>query len=144
MPEKYAGADWIAHDTSIKLSQLGQEVADILGQAWKGIYHIKSAALKVDWGNPHWISINVRVPLCTFDDDLLTRLIVLCNDRLIRLQIEGIGPGYLRLTFHQRNHRHGRLYDRIPYIENHIEQIRSEIGMAIIADMGLPAGPEVE
>jgi hypothetical protein len=126
---KYSGADWIEHSLKKELSPIGREVADILGQAYLGIYHLERQTYKVDWSNKHHIEIVVYGSLNSYDDDILTRLIVLCYDRMIRLQIDARAPGYFRLMFHQRNTREGDIYHRLPRLKDQINLIRDCIGL---------------
>jgi hypothetical protein len=121
----YAGADWVERSLKKKLSPLGRNVADMLGDVFKGIYHLPSNSLrKVDWGDPSCIEYTYYGCLETVDFNLLTILVVLAHDRMIRISIRGIGPGYMRLMFHQREKRTGSIYERYPTIEDHVKQIR--------------------
>ena len=126
--EKFAGADWlianrIAQEETI--SELGRKVADLLGDLNRGIYHLNPKSLrKVDWTNPDWIGVTVVDGLATWDYNDLTHLVVLCHDRMLRCQIDGLGPGYLRLCFHRRESREGRVSQRHPTIMEAIETIR--------------------
>jgi hypothetical protein len=129
--DKHSGADWVEHSLKRELSPIGREVADILGQAYLGIYHLERQLYKVDWSNDHHIEIIIYGSLNSFDDDILTRLIVLCYDRMIRLQIDARAPGYLRLMFHQRSTRQGDIYHRMPHLDDQIKLIRDRIGLGV-------------
>ena len=98
---KYAGADWLQDSANRTLSPLGKEVADILGQVFSGIYHIDTAVLskKVDWSNKAYIELSIRDELATFDFGLLTKLVLCCHARKIRLSISGANYRYLKLLF---------------------------------------------
>lgn len=63
--------------------------------------------------------------LATFDDDGLTRLVLLAHERCIRVQIEQGGPNRLRIAIYKRE-REGRMYERHPTIEQAIEKFRGE------------------
>lgn len=94
------GREWIKTSLQRQPSPLGCQVADILGVAWAGIYHLEHKALgKVKWEDQGLVSIIVRGELATFDYDRLTRLVILCFDASLRMGVEGKGPGYLKLTF---------------------------------------------
>lgn len=135
---KHSGAEWLdqkwlkrshwKHGT--KISPLGREVADILGQAWSGLYHVDGKALeRVDWSDPYCISINMRSPqLATWDFNTLTVLVVLCHDRMVRMQIDGIGPRLTQFAFHQRKRRDGSSTERHPTMEQAIDMIRKYHG----------------
>lgn len=124
---QYAGSDWIRDSLKIDhMSPLGIAVADLLGDTFLGIYHLSTTSLrKVNWRDPRHIEATIGVSLSTYDSDELTRLIVLAHDRMIRVEIAGLAPRFLRLTFHQRKKREGSLYERMPELETHIETIRN-------------------
>lgn len=125
-PGGYYGAAWLKANFKCEMSPLGVAVADLLGDVWEGIYHLNSSGLqKADWSNKDTVSVTLRVELATIDSELLTRLVVLCHDRMLRLNIQGVGPGYLRFRFHQREKRSGRMYERYPTLEDHAAEIRS-------------------
>ena len=70
--------------------------------------------------------VYVDSDLATYDGDLLTRLVVLAHDECVRLEIQPSGPGKLRLLFHVRKGRGGRLMDRHPTMEDAIVAARRE------------------
>ena len=136
---KYSGADWVQDDYNAvgkatktvprKLSPIGAKVADILGQVFCGIYHIQNDILRADLSDKLWVSMTIRAygGLSTFDDDVLTRLVVLCHDAGVRMQIEPCNPRYVRLKFWQRNGRTGSICDRMPTIEDHVRFIHEAL-----------------
>jgi hypothetical protein len=127
----YAGADWIARLLEKDLSPLGREVADLLGDVFRGIYHLSHRALhKVEWSNPHCIRIVLGNYLATWDSNELTLLVVLSHDRMIRIELRGVGPGYTEITFHKRKTREGLLMERLPTMERHIKLIRNQFEKA--------------
>jgi len=107
------------------MSPLGMAVADLLGDVFSGIYHLDDGKLKkVDWGDPYVISVQLHwQSLSTFDSNHLTKLVVLCHDRCLRLAISAITVRTLELMFHQRQ-REGDIMRRMPTIEEHIGMIR--------------------
>lgn len=74
------------------------------------------------------IQINTRQPgsMATFDFCRLTHAVLMAHDRCIRFSIEPSGPGMLRLCFHRRHLREGRMYERHPTMEEHIKILRDE------------------
>lgn len=132
MMDKYSGADWIEKSLKREMSPLGREVADVLGQVWKGIYHLEKEVPKVNWNHPTWIEINIYGCLSTFDFSNLTELVVLCHDRVLRLEIRPCNMQYLKLVFHQRKNRDGSICERMPTMEDHMQSIRENIGMGIL------------
>ena len=135
---KHSGAEWLNSKWlrrdhwryGKEISPLGREVADILGQTWRGLYHLDGKAIeRVDWSDPHCISINVRSPqLSTWDFNTLTVLVVLCHDRMIRMDVDGIGPRLTQLMFHQRKSREGDSSQKHPTMEQAIKMIREYHG----------------
>lgn len=121
----YSGADWLKGGIGAEnISAFGAQVANILGDVYFGIYHLDYKALKkVDWKNTDWIEIVVFGGLSTFDYDQLTRLVVLCHDRAVRLEIKAASYRYLRLCFSPRT-REGNTYERHPILEEAAANIR--------------------
>jgi len=125
----YAGASWIEKNFKCRCSELGKNVADLLGDIFKGIYHLSYASLrKVGWESEHCIEYTLYGELSTVDFNLLTILVVLAHDRMIRVVIRGVGPGYMRLMFHQRTKRTGSVSERYPTLEDHTKIIREHYG----------------
>jgi hypothetical protein len=119
---KFAGADHVLHDPQQKMSAVGEEVANILGEWARGIYHLKTN--KVNWSHPHYIDFKFDYggDLSTWDFNGLTRLMLLCHDRAVRLEITPCNPRFIRLTFHPRQSRTGCMAKRHPTAE---EALRS-------------------
>lgn len=121
----YAGARWIKSSLKKEMSPLGEAVANLLGRVFKGIYHLRTVSLeKVDWSNDLWIEFTYTGDLSTVDFRNLTELVVFAHDEMIRVSLQGCGPGYLKMLFHQRESRTGSVSERYPTIEDHIAAIR--------------------
>jgi hypothetical protein len=101
---KYSGADWIETSLKIKnMSPLGKLVADVLGQVFRGIYHLPTTSLKnTDWSDKYMIEFNCHKSLSTVDGWELSWLIVLCFDNHLRLEISP-NMRSLSLMFHPRD-----------------------------------------
>ena len=127
---KYAGADWVKVSLHIdNMSPLGEEAADFLGDLYLGIYHMDTKSLfKVDWADDH--CIRVQLPACrslaTFDGDMLTRIVVLSHDRMLRVDLMTVNFNYMAMLIHKRLYREGGdSYHRMPTMEDHTERIRT-------------------
>lgn len=122
----FMGADWVVNNCHCEMSDLGHQVADLLGDIHEGIYHLNYTSLKkTDWSDKNMIDVTLDITLATVDSNLLTRLVVLCHDRMLRLSIEGRAFRYLLLRFSQRTTREeGEFWKRCPTLENHIQSIR--------------------
>lgn len=131
---KYAGADWIKFHRP-DISEFGVTVADILGQAYEGIYHIQKEVLhnRVNWASDRWIEVTVFGSLASFDSDRLMVLLCLCHAQKVRLQIDAAAPKYLRLSFSKEKAWH-RL---MPSITEHIEAIQPLVD-AIVSSEAVP------
>ena len=129
MSSKYSGSEWLISQHK-ELSPIGVKVADILGQAFLGIYHIDRDALRADWANPYYITFTISAlrDWSTFDNDTLMVMIVLCHNACIRMEIHPAGPRYFRFLFHQRT-REGGIYERMPTIEDHVKFIQEHYAL---------------
>lgn len=112
----------------LEANEFGLLVADILGQVWRGIYHLPCNLSKVHW-NRGWVEINLTEGMATFDSAKLTELIVLCYDNMIRLEIVPCHIRILKLYFHKRKTRTGSLCERLPELEDHIKDIREGLSL---------------
>ena len=131
---KYAGADWIEASLKIpNMSQLGKDVADLLGDLFFGIYHLPTVALrKVNWSDDDYIRITLSAPMATYDGDKLTRLVVLSHDRMLRVDLSPCNFQHLELLFHKRQYREGGgTYHRMPSMEKHLGFIRSSYSVGV-------------
>ena len=86
---------------------------------------------KVNWRDTRNISITIYGGLYSYDSDILTRLIVLCFDRMVRLEINPKAFRYLELVFTYRSGRSGEFYSRLPTLEDHVAFLRKNIGLEI-------------
>ena len=124
----YSGADWLTDLIGAEnISPFGTTVANILGDVFLGIYHMNTGALRTaDWKSDTWISVTNYGGLSTFDTDQLTRLVVLCHDRLVRLEVNPAASQYIRLCFSPRKSRDGTRYERHPTLEDAAAGIRAD------------------
>jgi hypothetical protein len=108
------------------MSPLGESVADLLGDVWRGIYHLDTPALqRVDWMDDYSIRFILSYRnLATWDGQELTMLVVLSHDRLLRLDIDAVAPHRIELLFHQRKEWNGDISEGMPTVEQHIGMIR--------------------
>ena len=126
MSRRYAGSDWLrtAFKDELKLSPLGETVADLLGEWLYGLYHLDFGEIAhIDWSNSYHIDLRYYGHLSTYDTDNLTRLILLAHREAIRVEITPRSNRYLTMRFHRRKHDpDGRLeiYERHPTIDQAI------------------------
>lgn len=91
-----------------------------------GTHHIRDhmSVNRVDWTHPWHVSICFRCNVSTFDFDLLTRLVFLAHDLLIRVDLEGASTRYFRLMLSVRHKRQGEVNERHPTIEGALAKWR--------------------
>lgn len=121
-PRHHAGSEWLANHLRrrrIALRPLGRRVADVLGEAAHGLYHIVRAvdSPRTDWTNRYCIEICYEpgyhgLDLCTVDGDGLTRLVLLCHDAGLRLSISPRTFRAVTLEFWPRESRTGAISQR--------------------------------
>lgn len=122
---KTRALNWLRYEFKGHISELGGNVAWFLDTMW-GLHNLNSTSRrKVDWSNDTWIEIVIDKPLCTVDSDGLTRLVVIAHQRMLRVEIHGCGPGYIKLVFHQRTSRNRAdgLSRWCPDIHEHVDMI---------------------
>lgn len=127
---EYAGADWIEKSLKYdgKMSKLGKNVADLLGELFHGIYHLDMSQLrKVDWGNSYCIEFLLGgKTISTCDYDELTRLVFLAHHMAIRVELSPYAFKYIMLRFHQRN-RDGDFSQRHPSLEEAVNEFKNQV-----------------
>jgi hypothetical protein len=118
--------DWLKRQYKIEISELGANVAEFLDKMW-GIHNCNRTSLsKVDWSNDTWIEVVIGKIMSTVDNNDLTRLVVIAHQMMLRIELKGVGPGYIKLQFHQRTRREnndGTFWRWCPHIEDHVEMI---------------------
>jgi len=68
----------------------------------------------------------------TYDYDMLTRLVVMSHDRLLRAEVKPRHHWYLTLRFHRRKSRDGEFHERMPTLEDHVSAIRKTLPEATL------------
>lgn len=122
MPVKYAGAEWL-RQRGKEVSPFGALVADILGQVYRGIYHIERDVMRTKWGDGIQVDMTTRVHnLGTFASSELTELVVLCHDHGVVLDVMPRSAHTLRLLFTKRVSGH-------PTLDKHMADIRIHVGL---------------
>lgn len=123
MGEKHSGAAWLRQARVTDISPLGEQVANLLGDLFVGIYHLNGAAA-MDWANTHHIEIRVaHKEWASVDSNLLTKLVFLAHDRCLRVSISPRGHHSLTLLFHSRQ-RDGGIWERHPTLEQAVAEHR--------------------
>lgn len=117
------------------VSEFGRIVAWILNRGLQiGLYDAlsKKGITSVEWRNSDFVTVTLGPAGCnrlaTYDFDGLTRLVVMCHETAVRMEIDHIGLGYARLRFHERGSREGcRMSRRHPDIESVVEAVRKTL-----------------
>ncbi len=121
--------EWVqALNKDEPMSKLGKTVANILGYVGYGIYNCPISHRRIDWTDDYFIEVNWSNSLSNWDFDNLTRLILECHERFIRIELSGSSPRRMRMLFHQRKTRKGLISERMPTIEEMIERRKIAFG----------------
>jgi hypothetical protein len=76
-----------------------------------------------EWGRG--VCYNTRNhSLSTFDFSLLTTMVFMAHDRMIRVEINPSGPGMLKWCLWKRHKREGRMYEYHPTIQTALDTYR--------------------
>lgn len=117
----YAGADWLSENLRFTgrrpVSDIGERVAEVLGYAYHGIYHLPSSALfheRTRWDDDLRVWIVLPGQMANRDVDTLSRLMAACAALGVRVGIEGAANGYVRLRFCRMGVKYGGL---TPYVD---------------------------
>lgn len=122
---KAKAVKWLHHLYKGEFSELGKTVAWFLDEMW-GLHHINRTSLKkVGWNNVPWIEVVFDRSMSTVDNDDLTRLVVIAHQMMLRVNLQGVGPGYVKLAFHQRTCRdtNNGIAKYCPGIHEHVNEI---------------------
>lgn len=128
----HRGSRWVAASLDAKdMSPLGVAVADLL-ETWAfGIYHLdRGELLRVEWSNPSHLEMRHYGSMATFDDDKLTRLVLLAHERCVRVQIEPRSNRYLTIRFHARVRAVGRvlqMWERHPDVAEMVQRFKRRV-----------------
>jgi hypothetical protein len=102
----YAGRVWLTRQLAASKrpapSELGEVVADILGEVFRGIYHLSESALfheRTAWHSEWTIAIITRQELANHDSPELTWLVLLCHAQGVRVAVNAKTVGYLEIRF---------------------------------------------
>lgn len=113
----------IAVKDATEFSPLGELVANLLHDIW-GIHNAPFKRNHTLWADDYCVDVILQnANLATVDFNHLTRLVVLCHHLMLRLEISPYSNTSLRLMFHQRKTRTGRLFARCPRMIDHIQLI---------------------
>jgi hypothetical protein len=94
------------------------EAKAFFSEFYRGEHHFPS---KIKPFGEGW-AISHFGPLSSFDDDGLTRLVILAHEKCVRVQVEQGGPNRLRIEIWKRA-RSGNIYERHPTIDQAIQMM---------------------
>ena len=123
-------AAWLKNSGYGPVSPVGAAAAEVVGTAYKGIYHLSDADLgSSDWANKRYCRVRVSGSLATFDGACgmpLTHLVVLATDASLRLEISPRSRTTLDLWLHQRARRSGgSKWERLPELDDLVALARA-------------------
>lgn len=124
---RFAGSDWVKESLKRPMSEIGRTAADILGEAYQGIYHLPHGSLhSTNWNDPWLCQVWVYDDISTWDGNVLTTLVILAHDKCVRLSIRVWNQRRLMLWFSPRDREaKSRSYTH-PTIEEAIKLTRGE------------------
>ena len=131
---EYSGSDWLKRHLNYQKqpepSQLGCDVADLLGELFYGIYHIDQKQLdKVEWSNNCHIVISIGWrSWSSIDDNNLTRLVFLAHHTAIRVGLDASTHKFIKLIFHQRKRGTDGMRCH-PTIDEAVERFKQNVSM---------------
>ena len=101
---KHSGANWLKETLeyrNISISSFGIRVANILGQVYRGIYHVEKYVLREPyvWGQSRKISIKMGRELATYDGIELSFLALCCEAAGIEVSIRPSSYMYMAIEF---------------------------------------------
>lgn len=109
------------------VSPAGARCAALLQRFLRGFHHWPNAKGPegVDWSHPYTVAVTFGYgeAFATFDDDALTRLVLLAHELAIRVTVEAGGVQRLRVRLHPRP-RAGDVSGQHPTIEEAVERFR--------------------
>lgn len=113
---------------------LEEKAKGVLSRVYGGLHHVPGKYGFVRGFGPQENDFPIYEALvshglATTDFDHLTRLVVAAHDLSVRVSIEKCNPQYLRLVFHDRRKREGRMDERCLTMEAAISGLRDRWGV---------------
>lgn len=102
-----------------KLSAFGEKVANMLGVAYFGIYHIEHRLKQSDFTNNSIIVVNIDQPITCFQ---MTNLMVLAHDMKVSVGIRPKSHITIEIVFSDASRNNE--FMRMPSMEDAINKIR--------------------
>ena len=99
-----------------------QQAIDFFSEFYNGEHHIPGYKPKQEGFG--WSVKHNRGDMATYDFNQLTRLVLMAHDKCIRVGIEAIRNGIIKITIWQRV-REGSMYERHPTIDDAIKAFKS-------------------
>ena len=88
------------------------------GELFGGVHHIPGyKVIPVGIGG---FKVRCRAPMATYDNAMLTKLVMMCHDQAVRAEISP-GMGFFTINIWKRQ-RQGEYYERHPEISEAIEK----------------------
>lgn len=124
MKRLHVGHEWLRQNKKPS-SPLGNAVADLLGEAFAGVYNAPILHHKVNWSDPHHIEVIMESHggMGTVDCNTLTRLVFLAHDYSIRMEMHPHTFQHTKWWFTQRDRGSSIIHDH-PTLEEAVEKHR--------------------
>lgn len=124
---RYTGVEGLKYIVEHELSPFERDAADLLGEAFGGLYHMDPDELRRGEWSERMVKVGARTDLSTFDFNMLTRLVLLAHERCVRLSIIAASKGRVFIVLHPRS-RTGDSVERHPNIEEAIAKHAEHFG----------------
>ena len=121
--------EWVERNCGVKCSELGKNVANILGYIGCGIYNAPINVEKVDWANERYIRVNWERGLSNYDGQALTDLVLVCHQKMVRISVSPCNFHLLKLEFWQRHQREGDVSRRLPTMQTMLDRFNHAWGL---------------
>ena len=124
----YGHAEWMERQLGRSLSPFETQVIDIVGIVGGGIYNAPIYRKTIAWTfGPRTIALVWRQELATFDFGRLTKLVFLCHEARIRLELKACAPHRLRLIFSERTDAPADWAEHHPNLDEAVAAFREEL-----------------
>lgn len=121
-------ADWLRRNNrKVTVSPFGEQVALLLNHWVKGLYHLHDPFHKrTDWSQDNYIEIVEYGELSSFDNDKLTRLVLLAHKYRIRVSVIGLANRYTLISFSPRTDKKDSIYHHHPDVAEMMERYETQ------------------
>lgn len=131
MKSRYAGGDWAERQGLRCITLRGKAIADIMGEVFRGIYHMDPNDLEASDFDAGIVRVNRSIAtwdfdFATWDFDHLLTLVVLATDEGFRLEICPRSNSTMTIRFHLHP-RGDNPMEELPLFDDMVASIRGRV-----------------